>query len=139
MYHMLFVHELDAQRLLLPPADLRRALVRKLKCFITPAGAVLGDGTFGSVIELTSAGETVAIGRSSECCSQFNLHAIADRISTELIMMAQFHHTKFNIVQCKGVSLLVDQPLPVLLIERLMNSLHAYLLHLDNSNGEKSV
>ena len=47
-------------------------------------------------------------------------------------MMTQLHHP--NIVQCKGVSLLVDQPLPVLLMERLMSSLHAYLLHSDNSN-----
>ena len=47
-------------------------------------------------------------------------------------MMTQLHHP--NIVQCKGVSLLGDQPLPVLLMERLMSSLHAYLLHPDNFN-----
>ena len=47
-------------------------------------------------------------------------------------MMTQLHHP--NIIQCKGVSLQVDQPLPVLLMERLMSSLHAYLLHPGNSN-----
>ena len=46
--------------------------------------------------------------------------------------MVRLHHP--NIVQCKGVSLLTDQPLPVLLMERLMSSLHDYLLHSDNSN-----
>ena len=44
-------------------------------------------------------------------------------------MMIQLH-----IVRCKGVSLLVDQALPVLLMEQLMSSLHAYLLHPDNGN-----
>ena len=46
--------------------------------------------------------------------------------------MLQLSHP--NIVQCKGVCLLVDHPLPVLLMERLMTSLHDYLLHQDNSN-----
>ena len=117
-----------------PPADLRRALVRQLKPYTrkaTPTGAVLGSGTYGSVIELTSAGETVA-GKVFRMSSTVRLQAIANRVCGELIMMTQLHHP--NIVQCKGVSLLVDQPLPVLLMERLMSSLHAYLLHPDNSN-----
>ena len=47
--------------------------------------------------------------------------------------MLQLSHP--NIVQCKGVTLLPDQsPLPVLLMERLVTSLHAYLLNLDNSD-----
>ena len=117
-----------------PPADLRRALVRQLKRYTrkaTPTGAVLGNGTYGSVIELTSAGETVA-GKVFRMSSTVRLQELADKISGELIMMAQLNHP--NIVQCKGVSLLVDQPLPVLLMERLMSSLHAYLLHPNNSN-----
>ena len=60
------------------------------------------------------------------------LQAIANRVCGELLMMTQLHHP--NIVQCKGVSLQVDQPLPVLLMEQLMSSLHAYLLHPDNSD-----
>ena len=117
-----------------PPADLRRALVRQLKPYTrkaTPTGAVLGSGTYGSVIELTSAGETVA-GKVFRMSSTVRLQAIANRVCGELIMMTQLHHP--NIVQCKGVSLLVDQPLPVLLMERLMSTLHAYLLHPNNSN-----
>ena len=118
----------------LPLADLRRALVRQLKPYTrkaTPTGVVLGSGTYGSVIELTSAGETVA-GKVFRMSSTVRLQAIANRVCGELIMMTQLHHP--NIVQCKGVSLLVDQPLPVLLMEQLMSSLHAYLLHPDNSN-----
>ena len=117
-----------------PPADLRRALVRQLKPYTrkaTPTGALLGSGTYGSVIELTSAGETVA-GKVFRMSSTVRLQAIANRVCGELIMMTQLHHP--NIVQCKGVSLQVDQPLPVLLMEQLMSSLHAYLLHPDNSN-----
>ena len=64
--------------------------------------------------------------------STVRLQAIANRVCGELIMMTKLHHR--NIVQCKGVSLVMDHPLPVLLMERLMTSLHAYLLHPDNSN-----
>ena len=97
----------------------------------TPTGRELGSGTYGSVIELTSARETVA-GKVFRMSSTVRLQAVANRVCGELIMMTQLHHP--NIVQCKGVSLLMDQPLPVLLMERLMSSLHAYLLHPDNSN-----
>ena len=71
-------------------------------------------------------------GKVFRISSTVRLQAIADRVCGELIMMTQLHHP--NIIQCKGMSLLVDQPLPVLLMERLMSSLHAYLLHPDNSN-----
>ena len=97
----------------------------------TPTGKELGSGTYGSVIELTSAGETVA-GKVFRTSSSVNLQAIANRMCGEMITMVRLHHP--SIVQCKGVSLLTDQALPVLLMERLMNSLHAYLLHPDNSN-----
>ena len=96
-----------------------------------PTGTVLGSGTYGSVIELTSAGETVA-GKVFRTSSTIRLQAVANRVCGELIMMTQLHHP--NVVQCKGVSLLTDQTLPVLLMERLMSSLHAYLLDPHNSN-----
>ena len=57
---------------------------------------------------------------------------MVNEVCKELIMMLQLHHP--NIVQYKGVSLLIRHPLPVLLMERLTTSLHAYLLHQDNSN-----
>ena len=96
-----------------------------------PTGTVLGSGTYGTVIELISAGEIVA-GKIFKMSSTVRLQAIPNRVCGELTMMLQLNHP--NIVQCKGVSLLVDQPLPVLLMERMMISLHAYLLLPDNSN-----
>ena len=117
-----------------PPADLRRAQISQLKPYTrkaTPTGKVLGVGTYGSVIELTSARETVA-GKVFRMSSTVQLQAVANRVCGELIMMTQLHHP--NIVQCKGVSLLTDHPLPVLLMERLTTSLHDYVLHPDNFN-----
>ena len=93
-----------------------------------PTGAVLGSGTYGSVIELASAGETV-VGKVFKTT---RLQAVTNRVCGELIMMTQLHHP--NVVQYKGVSLLTDQTLPVLLMERLMSSLHAYLLDQHNSS-----
>ena len=46
--------------------------------------------------------------------------------------MMQIHHP--NIVESKGVCFLADHPLPVLLMERLMCSLHAYILNSANIN-----
>ena len=117
-----------------PTAEQRKILDKKLRKYIkkaTPTGVVLGKGTYGSVKELQSNGEKVA-GKV------FNLSSTAMQLSTilkvcdELMMMMQLNHK--NIVKCKGVSLLVDEPLPLLLMERMMTSLHAYLLQPDNSD-----
>ena len=97
----------------------------------TPTGKILGSGTYGSVIELTSVRETLA-GKVFRMSSTAMMLPVAFRVCGELSMMMQLDHP--NIVQCKGVSLLMDQPLPVLLMERLMSSLHDYLLRPDNSN-----
>ena len=113
-------------------AELHRELVAQLKPYTRKArrtGTVLGNGTYGSVIELISAGETVA-GKIFKMSS--NVKVQASRVCGEVIMMLQLNHP--NVVKYKGVSLLADQPLPVLLMERMMISLHAYLLHPDNSN-----
>ena len=91
----------------------------------------LGSGTYGSVIELKAAGEDVA-GKIFRMTSTAQLQEKANEVCQEVIMMLNLSHP--NIVQCKGVSLLVDHPLPVLLMEQLTTSLHAYLLHQDNSN-----
>ena len=97
----------------------------------TPTGKDLGSGTYGSVIELTSAGETMA-GKIFRMSSTAQQQAIANKVCREMIMMAELNHP--NIVQCKGVCFHVISHLPVLLMERLMSSLHAYLLHPDNFN-----
>ena len=115
-------------------ADLRRALVRQLKPYTRkakPTGTELGSGTYGTVIELTSAGETVA-GKVFKTSSYIHQQAMINKLCGELSLMTQVHHP--NIVQCKGVCLLVNQTMPVLLMERLMSSLHAYLIDPMNSN-----
>ena len=116
------------------PANLHKTLVSVLKPYTRKAkltGTVLGSGTYGSVIELKSAGEIVA-GKIFRVSSTAQLQAKANEVCGIVIMMLQLSHP--NIVQCKGVCLLVDQPLPVLLMERLTTSFFAYLLHQDNSN-----
>ena len=115
-------------------ADLRRSLVAQLKPYTrkaTPTGKVLGNGTYGLVMELRSAKKTLA-GKVFSMSPTAHLQTVANRMCGELILMAQLHHP--NIVECKGVCFLIDQRLPVLLMEKLMSSLHAYLLHPDNSN-----
>ena len=113
-----------------PSANFYKALKSYTRKAI-PTGKVLGSGTYGTVIEVTSAREVVA-GKVYKMSSTANLQAIANRVCGELIVMTQLHHP--NIVQCKGVSFLTDQPLPVLLMERMASSLHDYLLHLDSPN-----
>ena len=72
-------------------------------------------------------------GKVFRITSTLQLQSLATKVCGEVITMLQLSHP--NIVQCKGVALLPDQsPLPVLLMERLVTSLHAYLLNLDNSD-----
>ena len=110
-------------------ADLRKALkpyTRKAK----PTGLELGSGAYGTVIELRSAGEIVA-GKVFKTLSTID-HQVTNKLYGELILLAQVDHP--NIVQCKGVCFLENQTMPVLLMERLMSSLHAYLLDPIRSN-----
>ena len=97
----------------------------------TPTGRTLGTGAFSKVIELKSAGETLA-GKVFRASSSERLQSFATRVCGELILMLQLNHP--NVVKCKGVSLLADQHLPVLLMERLLYSLYTYLLDPDNSS-----
>ena len=110
-------------------ADLRKALkvhTRKAK----PTGIELGSGTYGTVIELTSVGETVA-GKVFKTSSTIG-DQLMSKLREELDLMVNIHHP--NIVQCKGVCFLRNHTMPVLLMERMINSLHAYLLDPIRSN-----
>ena len=112
--------------------DRYRALVSQLKPFAKktkPTETVLGTGTYGKVIELKLAGEIVA-GKIFRMSSNVRLQT--NKVCGEVMTMLSLHHP--NIVECKGVSLLVNEPLPVLLMERLMISVHAYILKQDNAN-----
>ena len=96
-----------------------------------PTGTELGSGTYGRVIELISAGEIVA-GKVFKTSSNVHPRALTNKLFGELSLMTQVHHP--NVVQCKGVCLLESEAMPVLLMERLMSSLHAYVLDSTNSN-----
>ena len=94
-------------------------------------GIELGSGTYGRVIELLSAGEIVA-GKVFKVSSNIHQQVLTNKLFGELSLMTQLNHP--NIVQCKGVCFLEDETMPVLLMERLMSSLHAYLLQPANLN-----
>ena len=91
----------------------------------TPTGIELGSGTYGQVIELLSAGEIVA-GKVFKTSSNIHQQTLTNKLFGEMSLMTQVHHP--NIVQCKGLCFLENKAMPVLLMERLMSSLHAYLL-----------
>ena len=96
-----------------------------------PTGTELGSGTYGRVIELKSAGEIVA-GKVFKISSNVHPQTLTNKMFGELSLMTQVYHP--NVVQCKGVCLLESEAMPVLLMERLMSSLHAYVLDSTNSN-----
>ena len=58
--------------------------------------------------------------------------AMISKLRDELIVMDRVNHP--NIVRYKGVCFLENQALPLLLMERLVGSLHDYLLHPSNLN-----
>ena len=89
-----------------------------------PTGVVLGSGTYGSLIEVVSQRETLA-GKKT-IASPTQMQTTMDRLCGETILLMQIRHS--NIVESKGVCLLMNHPLPVLLMERMMSNLHAYLL-----------
>jgi len=96
-----------------------------------PTGKELGSGTYGRVIELISAGAIVA-GKVFKISSNVHPQTLTNKLIGELSLMTQVHHP--NVVQCKGVCLLESEAMPVLLMERLISSLHAYVLDSTNSN-----
>ena len=121
-----FVHSSASQE-----STLQKQLKRYTKQ-AKPTGVVLGSGSYGKVIELRSGGKILA-GKVFRTIATAQLQALEVKVCGEAIAMLQLSHP--NIVQCEGVALLPDQSLlPVLLMERLMTSLHAYLLDPVNSN-----
>ena len=115
-------------------AEFRQALVHELKHYTRkakPTGTELGSGTYGTVVELTLAGEIVA-GKVFKPLSHKQPQMLISKLRAELFLLTQVHHP--NIVQCKGVCFLKNQTMPVLLMERLMCNLHTYLLEPTNLN-----
>ena len=90
-----------------------------------PTGTVLGSGAYGSVIELRCEGKIIA-GKRFRTLSVDHLTAVQKRINDELNIMMKVSHP--NILQTMGVCFLSDEPLPVLLMERMEYNLHSYLV-----------
>ena len=113
---------------------LHKLLEVQLECCVTNTtrtGVFICSGSHGPIIELRTSSEEIVIGKVVRLSSTAELQARATTVCGEVIAMLQLSHP--NIVMCKGVSLLPDQPLPVLLMERVMTSLHDYLLKSGNS------
>ena len=107
--------------------NLRSTLLKQLRPKTKqaiPTGKVLGSGAYGSVIELRCEGKTVA-GKIFRTMSENHTTAVQKRIKDELNIMIEVNHP--NIVQTMGVCFLSDQPLPVLLMERMEYNLNSYL------------
>ena len=115
-------------------SDMRKK-VAQIKPYIKTVkqtGQVLGSGTYGKVIELLTSGGVIVAGKIFRLSATAQME-VASKVEEEMVTMMQLSHP--NVVKCKGLALLPDQsPLPVLLMERLMTSLHAYLLDPVNSN-----
>ena len=94
-----------------------------------PTGVELGEGSFSVVIELKLDGHP-SVRLAGKV---FKIHGSAeDKLTKEIDVMVQLKHP--NIVAYKGVYFQPDVTLPVLVMERLMTSLHTYLLHRVKSN-----
>jgi len=97
-----------------------------------PTGKVLGQGTYGIVLEMESAGATIA-GKVFKNVMPHSSSQIEEKVHAELILMATFQHP--NLVQLIGVSFLPDESnFPVLLMEKMMTDLHSYLMDPRNQN-----
>lgn len=89
-----------------------------------PTGKVLGEGTFGKVIEMKLGPEMVA-GKIFKANFSAQLQVKSFKVVGELTTMMELNHP--NIVKCKGISILQSEPLPVILMEKLECNLHNYI------------
>ena len=91
-----------------------------------PTGTVLGSGAYSSVIELRCEGKIIA-GKIFRTTSAAHTITVQNRIKDELNIMMEVSHP--NIVQTMGVCFLPEEPLPLLLMERMESNLHSYLMN----------
>ena len=92
---------------------------------VIPTGKVLGSGAYSSVVKLKCEGKIIA-GKIFRTMSAAHTITVQKRIKDELKVMMDVDHP--NIVQTMGVCFLPDEPLPVLLMERMKCNLHSYLM-----------
>ena len=108
------------------PDKLRTTLANHLPITkAVPTGEVIARGTFNSIIELeiSESGERVA-GKVFKNDPSDTEHLKVDVIIKMITTITRLHHA--NIVESKGVCFLPDRILPVLLMEKMMNSLQSY-------------
>ena len=114
---------------------MRKDLERKQKSLTCVAtGHVLGKGAYSKVIELKLEKDpSVLLAGKVFKTSSFLGKKVDDndKLIKEVDIMVQLTHP--NIVAYKGVWFHPETLLPVLVMERMMTSLHAYLLKSDNS------
>ena len=91
---------------------------------------MLGKGAFSKVVELKERDGTVLAGKIFKVNKEVT-QTLVDQLINEIEIMFKLQHP--NIVACKGVCFQGDVSLPLLVMERMMSSLHDYLLESDNS------
>ena len=116
-------------------ATICTALMKDLAPFTVTAhttGKELGGGSFGRVIELNSNGNTFAGKVFNIDVHSTDRRSILEKIIAEIKRVLQIEHD--NIVQSKNVCFLGGNPLPVLMMERMMSDLQAFVLAPNNAN-----
>lgn len=115
-------------------ADVQKHIVLPLQQYrkrIQHTGKVIGRGAFSEVIEVSTGGKEIFAGKifkSSQHLSHYKL--ICVKLVKEIKIIMGICHP--HIVQSKGVGYLEDCSMPVLLMERLDDSAHDYLLRKEN-------
>ena len=105
----------------------RKQLEKKLKNYILSCRQteiIFGEGAYSIVIELKLESDPSILLAGK-------VYTHRDKLIQEVEIMVQLKHP--NIVAYKGVYFQVDAMLPMLVIERMMTSLYAFLLEPDNS------
>ena len=91
----------------------------EFKMHCTPTGAELGNGAFGSVIELKMPDGQIVAGKIMRPISE-----TVKKLSDEINVMLGLHHR--NIITFKGIWIHGEiSELPILVMEKMMLSLHA--------------
>ena len=88
-------------------------------------GVELGSGSYGCVVEIKIGGNVYAGKKFNSTCSDWNL-------CSEIAVLSRLKHP--NIVEYYGICYISDNPLPVLVMERLNTSLYKYVMDPQNSN-----
>ena len=90
-----------------------------------PTGEVIARGTFSSIIglKISESGERVA-GKVFKIDPSDTEELKVEILIEKITAITRLHHV--NIVESKGVCFLPDRILPVLLMEKMMNSLQSY-------------